>query len=79
MDKETSSEFENVEEDDEIDGLFLDQLFFENLGSVYRSIDTLNYKVYRVLDYVCLRLATFRVNFFSSPGKMEGVFFLTIL
>ena len=36
-------------------------------GSIFliRSVDHNNYKVYRVLDHVCLHLATFRENFLS--------------
>ena len=42
-----------------------------NIVSVYWSNDTHNYTVYRVLDNVCLRLATFRENLLSSSGKGE--------
>ena len=37
------------------------------------SLSYLYCKIYRVLDHVCLRLATFRENLLSSSGKVEGV------
>ena len=43
----------------------------EYIGSIYRPSDTHIVNVYRGLDHVYLRLATFRENLLSSSGKVK--------
>ena len=47
----------------------------ENIGRVYRPSNVHIVKVYRGLDHVYLRLATFREILLSSSGKVNGDIF----